>query len=106
MNKINQQIDHNFMNLTKLVSPFFVNNTNLYGIYKFALETKLENVYKRKRAGSTNLAQQLNMGTAVHELRRPSAAQVQGARARLALCKRGLALLEFQTLQRGTVSPD
>jgi len=35
-----------------------VNYTNLYGIYKFALETKLENALgKRKRPVATNLVQ-------------------------------------------------
>ena len=46
------------------------------------------------------------MGAAMRESRRPNAAQVRGACAHMALCKRGLALLEFQTLQHGTVSPD
>ena len=50
-------MDQDFRNLTKFVSQFLVNYTNLYGIYEFALETKLKNVLEKGRTSGHNLAQ-------------------------------------------------
>ena len=45
MNKIYYQIDHDFI----LVSQFSVDYVILYWIYKFTLETKLENALENKK---------------------------------------------------------
>ena len=78
MNKIYYQIDHDFSNLTKLVSQFLVNYTILYWIYKFTLETKLENALENKKASGKHSAQQPSTGAAARVSWRPSTTQGPG----------------------------
>ena len=62
MNKTYWQMDQDFRILTKFILQFLVNYTNLYGIYEFALETKLKNVLQKGRTNGHNSAQQPMQG--------------------------------------------
>ena len=88
MDKIYQQIDHNFRNLTKLVSQFLVNYTILYWIYKFILETKLENALEKKRSAATTSGLIAQRGMAAHAAWRPSTAQGRGRPRTLAVLQK------------------
>jgi len=50
VNKIYEQVDHDFRRLTKLVLPFFDFSMIYYKFYKFIFKTKLTNALERKRA--------------------------------------------------------
>ena len=49
MNKTYDQMDQDVRNLTKFISQVLVNYTNLYGIYEFALETKLKKGFRKRK---------------------------------------------------------